>query len=567
MAMIASTHRSARVQVPNLGGMLSRVFALMAVSVVALAQPSTPWRSQDQGPSFPVTTRLVQVSVVVHKDGAPVPGLAAEDFQLFEDGKEQPIESFSVESDRATPGFREPPPGVFTNQVEGQAGGVSVILLDRLNTRWEDQGQARDQIVKFLSQIQRGDRVALYLLDSSVVRILHDFTRDTGSLLRALARYRGATSKELAASEEQVPETDDAELNLFLSETQRMVTAMALQRRAESTSLALEAIANHLAGVRGRKNLIWVSSGFPFVFDDPAGRGSPAGLSQRSFASEVNRATRAVNNADIAIYPVDARGLLGAFVSAPAAQAPTPNSGRTMRGLFTTLETTMAPVDTMKTIAENTGGRVFYNTNDIGGAIRRAVDDSRLTYVLGYSPSHGRWDGRFHEIKVKVKRPGTDVRHRRGYLALPLPQQDKARTERGLRDALSSPLEATGIALTATLQRIEAQDRREVNVAIQVEPRSVTLAKKGDVWEGSFALVIAQSAAEGKLFKSVDSNVELRLSSELRERMLKQGLVLNKKVALRDDAHRLHVLVRDLPTGAMGSLIIPADKLRGAVQR
>lgn len=514
-----------------------------------------------------MTTRLVQVSVIVHKDGAPVPGLAAEDFQLFEDGKEQPIESFSVESDRATPGSQEPPAGSFSNRLEGQSGGVNVVLLDRLNTRWEDQGQARDQIVKFLSQIQRGDRVALYLLDSSVVRILHDFTKDTASLLRALARYRGATSKELAASEEQVPETDDAEMNAFLSETARMVTAASMERRAESTTLALEAVANHLAGVRGRKNLIWVSSGFPFVIDDPAGRGSPVGLSTRSFAVDVNRATRAVNNANIAIYPVDARGLVGAFSSAPAAQAPTPNSGRTMRGLFTTLETTMPAIDTMKTIAENTGGRVFYNTNDIGGAIRRAVDDSRLTYLLGYSPSHAKWDGRFHEINVKVKRPGVDVRHRKGYLALPFPQHDAAKTTRALSDALRSPLEATGIGLTASVQRIEGRDGREVNVAIQVEPRSVTLEKKGQTWEGSFALVIAQSAAEGKFSKNVDSNVDLRLSSELRDRMLKQGLVVNKKIALRDDAHRLHVLVRDLATGAMGSLIIPADKLRAAAQQ
>jgi len=536
---------------------------LMAAPAVLLAQSS-----REQGLSFPVTTRLVQVSVVVHKDGAPVPGLAAEDFQLFEDGKVQAIESFSIESDRVGSASQAPPAGVFSNQVEGRTGGVSVILLDRLNTRWEDQRQARDQIVKFLGQIQREDRVALYLLDSSAVRILHDFTKDTASLLRALARYRGATSKELAASEEQAPETDDAEMNAFLSETTRMVTAMAFERRADSTTAALEAIANHLAGVRGRKNLIWVSSGFPFVIDDPVGRGSPADLSQRSFSAEVNRATRAVNNANIAIYPVDARGLVGPFVSAPAAQASTPNSGRTMRGLFTTLETTMSPVDTMRTIAENTGGRVFYNSNDISGAIRRAIDDTRLTYVLGYSPSHGKWDGRFREIKVKLRRSGLEVRHRKGYLALPLPQQDDAKTARALSDTLRSPLEATGIGLKANFQRTEARDGREVNVALQVEPRSLTLEKKGQTWEGGFALVIAQSTAEGKLSKSVDTNVDLlRLTSELRERMLKQGLVVNKKVALRDDAHQVHILVRDLPSGAMGSLIIAADKVREAARR
>ncbi len=72
----------------------------------------------------------------------------------------------------------------------------------------------------------------------------------------------------------------------------------------------------------------------------------------------------------------------------------------------------------MNLLAERTGGRAFFNTNDIQGAIRRAIDDSRVTYVLGFNPDHGNWNGKFREIKIKVKRPDTNIRYRRGYFAL-----------------------------------------------------------------------------------------------------------------------------------------------------
>jgi VWFA-related protein len=516
--------------------------------------------------TFPVSTRLVQVSVIVHdKDGAAIGDLKLEDFQLFEDGKEQAIESFSVESDAgaaAAAATAAVAPNTFTNR-ESVRGGVTVILLDRLNTDWADQAQAKKQVVKFLEQIQPGDRVGLYVLESDVVRVLHDFSADTASLLKALARHRARTSGELAASEERVFDSGDVEMDVFLRESTRQVAAEFIRMRAQMSCRALEAIAQHLAGVRGRKNLIWVSSAFPLTFDDPIGRGGSADLSVRSFSDEVQRATRALGDANIAVYPVDARGVIGAFAINPAAIPSTPDSGRTMRGAFTTLSTSMPAIDTIQTIAENTGGRAFHGTNDIGGAIRRAVDDARVTYLLGYSPSHARWDGRFREIKVKVRRAGAEVRHRRGYWALP-PQRDAGKSTRELAETLRSPLEATGIALSARVDADAITDAGELSLAIQIEARAVTLEKKGEVWEGSFALVIAQSNAAGRTWKAFDSSVDLRLPGEMRERLLAQGLVVNKKLSLREDAARVHVIVRDGASGATGSLIIPADRLRPA---
>ena len=242
--------------------------------------------------------------------------------------------------------------------------------------------------------------------------MLHDFTGDAGRLARVLSRYIGTTSVELAASETAVPEfartgdaAFDAETAAWLQQTTQAVSNEYLRRRAELTSAALEAVANHLAAIRGRKNLIWVSSGFPLVIDDRL-------MGPQAQTREVSRSTRAINNANVAVYPVDARGLIGAFISTPDAKTP----------VFATLDNTRPNIDTMQEIAAATGGRAFFNTNAIGDAIGRAIDDSRVTYVLGYAPALAKPDGKFHDIEVKVNRSGLDVRHRKGYLALPPPR-------------------------------------------------------------------------------------------------------------------------------------------------
>lgn len=498
--------------------------------------------------------------MVHERNGQPVSDLAAGDFRLYEDGKEQPIQLFSVETDRVAPAAAKPlAPNLFSNRVGpgGRAGGgVTVLLFDRLNTRFEDQGQARDEIVKFLARVQPTDHVALYVLESDVVRVLHDFTTDASRLVRVLTRYLGMTSNELAASEASAPDfartgdaAFDAETEAWLQKTTEMVAGEYIKRRGESTTAALEAIANHLAAIRGRKNLIWVSSGFPLVFNDDLGR--------QTFTREVNGATRAVNNANIAVYPVDARGLMGAFASAPGAKT----------AAFSTLESTRPNIDTMQTIAEATGGRAYFNTNAIGDAVRRAIEDSRVSYVLGYNPAHANWDGKFREIKVKVNRSGLEVRHRKGYLALPpSPRQGTTGRAEALGDAMRSPLEATGIGLTARIDRVEGQPSGEATLVIRVDAGSVTLEKRAAMWEGAIDVLVAQSLPDGQFFKSMDTTVSLSATVEKHTQMLKEGFTLTSKVVLRDNAYRLHIVVRDVPTRTTGSLIIPAEKIRVALR-
>ncbi len=225
--------------------------------------------AQDQTqPTIQVTTRLVQVNVVVHKKGEPVSDLKKEDFTILDKGKEQKVALFAIDSIDAPPkAWPALPPNIFSNRVQraDTPTSITVILFDGLNTRFQDQAYARKQIVKFLSEIQPHDRVALYLLGSKL-HILHDFTNNPDHLAQALAKYRGRISGELDAADPAPRDsTGNDDLDDFLSNADKVISDFYSVNNATFTLDAMEAIAHHLASLPGRKNLVWVSGGFPFT--------------------------------------------------------------------------------------------------------------------------------------------------------------------------------------------------------------------------------------------------------------------------------------------------------------
>ena len=529
---------------------------LVILALVALTLPL----SAQQQPTFRAGVRLVNVSVIAHdSSGQPVKNLTASDFRIYEDGKEQKIEVFAIEADRlapapgATASSASATPTVFSNRLaERPAGGVTVILFDRLNSAQEDQKQARDQILKLLANIRSADRVALYVLESDTITVLHDFTSDAGRLITVLNRYLGTTSAELSRSEEKAPDfarsgvaSEDAETEAWLARTTLMVAELYLRRRGELTTNALESIANHLAGIPGRKNLIWVSGAFPFVI--------PSDHGPQIMDQEVNRATRAINSADVAVYPVDIRGLIGAFVNPNAATATVSRGAAPTAPIFTTMATTHPNQDTMRAIADATGGRVYLNTNAIGEAIRKAIDDSRLSYVLGYYSSRSEGDNRFRNINVKVSRSGIELRHRKGYLAAPVaPRNARARLD-ALSRVMQSPIEASSISLSAEI----ARTKNEGTVVVRIDPESLTWEQKKDVREAAIDVVIAQSVPGGKYFTIKETTVNLTADAHRYRQMVEDGLTLSSNFTTVPNAYRLHVVVSDVASQFVGSLIIP----------
>jgi len=562
-------------------------FRLAAVAlgclVCATALPSqSPSQSQ---PAFRADTRLVEVNVVVRdRSGRPIEGLTRSDFTLFEDGQAQTIDIFNVESSRpavradANASATAAPSAansaalgsrVFTNRLAAKPGGVTVIVFDRLNTAWEDQQRARGQIVKTLSEFEPQDRVALYVLESDSLRILHDFTGDTASLRAALERFRGAPSRERQASiDTPLPDATtgntalDAELARWLSETMREVSSVYLRRRGELTMDAFQGVAQRLAGVRGRKNLVWVSSAFPLVYQDRFG--------PQTMGTMLDRASLSINDADIAVYATDPQGLVTpAMGAAMKATQEVDRAHRTAMddalatGLISAKTTTADTDDTLNYLSAATGGRAFHGTNDIGKAIRGAVDDSRMSYVLGYYPVHGVWDGRYRSIKVTVNRPGAIVLNRKGYLATrTTPILDTTAPE-SLLPIMRSPFESTGIDLTVRAERVSAANAvKQVRVDVTFDARNLSLEKKGESWTGVLDIAIAQSNPAGQTFKTFSARADLQFTDAQRERVLRDGFPFDRVFALRPDAHRVHVIIRDVPSGAIGSVFIPVAGLR-----
>jgi VWFA-related protein len=518
------------------------------------SQNQDPFHTKTQ-PAIRVTSKMVQLSVIVHdKDGNPISGLKKEDFKLYDQGQQQKIAFFSEQSNilrTQTATTRDLPntQHAYTNretQDASHSGSVTAILLDKLNTwAWDmdtklHQGTplmnsmpiAMTEVTKFLRQVQPEDRVALYGLSDKLYS-LRDFTNDADLLLRAMGVESADGDRKAAEAWVQAlgPRRDilDDEYG-------------ALEIRAVETVAAFRSIAKHLSGVPGRKSLIWVTAGFP-------GHGASGREGTRSFESEIVSAIRALADANIAVYPVDSRGLIG------------PNMIYHLQG---SLAPRRAEFNTMNNIADGTGGRALYNTNDIAGSIRKSIDDSRISYLLGYYPSNEQWDGGFRELKVKVSRPGVEVRARNGYYAVPDITVTAAQREAQLDDAIRSSLDSSELGLEVTVDPVETANPHQLKVRTKLDPTQLHMAENAGVWTDKLDVAWAEYDATGKSLGTVTQSISVKLSKERREVIAQEGIVFSETVDVRDGAVEARMAVRDGGSGAIGSVNIPLTRMFAA---
>jgi len=548
---------------------LITVFAILAVELAAQQQPPPA----PAPPTFRSTAHLVQINVVVHgRDGQPVGDLKKEDFSVFERGKPQQIAFFSMQSaapagvaaaGAAAAGAAATPlpADVFTNVLTPSGGvptSVTVILLDTVNTAWSDQHAARDGLLKFLKQIEPQDRIAIFALGRHGLTLLHDYTSDAASLVSRLKDERGELSAALDASTlDDAAQQDLRDMGLDgLADANEREADFFTTDRVVNTLASFEAIAQHLSGLAGRKNLIWLSGGIPLMigFDEmPDAGASVSTRDRRIFSVEMDAAVRALNNSGIAVYPVDARGLMPPPGFSASSRAPlrTPP----------TLARQNANVDTMRDLAERTGGRAAYNTNDLARAIRRAVDDSRVTYTIGYYPADDTPDGKFRDVKVTVDRPHLDVRFRKGYFALRPGVQSAEARKREMRAAVWSPLDSTAIPVGARVDFLD-QPPDTINEFVQLDPSTLSFRKDNDRWKAMLDIAYVQKDAHGvqKGGGEVD-NLSLALTEENYRRLMQQGLIRQHRSPRAPGATVLRIVVRDADSGAVGSITVPLDKV------
>jgi VWFA-related protein len=535
-----------------------------AASLLVSAQ--TPPKSPVAEPKelvLKATTRLVQISVIVqnHK-GEPVTDLKKEDFQVKDNGKPENISVFNVSSSSMT-ALPQPaqklPPNIFTNSLEQRPGtpaNITIILLDSLNTKWEDQAQSRMQVIKYLQTIHPEDRIGIYTLGAGL-KVLHDYTSDSSDLIARLGKYRGQILPDLSASEQPTIDPDMVALNRWMSGggASGAERDFYMINRVKGTLKAIEFIANNLANVPGRKNLIWMSGGFPLdIGFDSLQHFSDPSRTQYVFNEEMDSCVRAVNNANLAIYPVDARGLMvdKRFSAENRTIDMSPGKG---------FGVDVKNQQTMQELASRTGGRAYVNTNDLKKAIGDAVNDGRVVYTIGYYPSSEAFDGKFHKLDVKVvDRSGLNLRYRKGYFDTPETPSDTKLAQTELRDAVWSPLEATGMNLVVALKPDQANPA-QLNVLVKIDPQGISLEPQGDRWAGRLDILFVQKNDKGKQFGGVDETVSLNLSKPNFDKLSKEGLIFRKSVLMDPQAKLLRVVVRDAPSGTLGSVSVPYEKI------
>ncbi len=357
-----------------------RLLALFCAPWVLAAQVS----AHDETPLFRTTTRVVEVTVQADWSArAQARQLALGDLQLFDNNQLQTIKTFEPA------GPADPQGAAFGREPAHRAARRSILLFDALNTSWTDQAYARHQAAKALEQVPPGETVAIFLLGNGL-RLVQDFSSDRAALQALIRRLSGEAPKDGSIAGDN---PFSAALPTFTARARSDSTyaAWAQRQRILQTFSALRIIARIMKGVPGQKNLLWLSAAFPLRIGmdemDAAG-----GSAVESFNNEAVATTRDLSAANVTIYPIDARGLT---VSSRA----------------------WINISSMIELASLTGGKAFYNTNDLASMIRAAMEGSREGYVLTYSPAGPREDGKFHTIRLRCGLRGVHLRYRQGYWA------------------------------------------------------------------------------------------------------------------------------------------------------
>jgi VWFA-related protein len=394
------------------------------------APAQAPAQPGDQQPTFRAGINYVAVDVIVtDKKDAPVVDLKREDFEVFEDGKPQPIEQFRMVRISPADAVGNPPPRRVRSRDEElmEAGREDVrifaILLDDYHTRKITSMSVRIPLTTFLqTQLAPNDLVAVFYPLTPVSEIL--FTNDHAAIVSAVNRFEGR-------------KFDYTPRNRFEEEYSRYPTTEVERIRNEVVMDAISSVAVRMGSMRqGRKSIIFVSEGLTVMLPPQMQRqnaqnpvdalqavagaavqDSPQQQTNESFNQalidqRLREVFRDVNRNNASIYALDPRGLAVFEYDIDAVPGGATISIQSDRRALQMSQ------DTLRMMSENTDGRAIVNRNSLDKGLEQMVRDSSSYYLLGYNSTQGQSDGKFHEIKVRVKRSGVDVRARKGYWAL-----------------------------------------------------------------------------------------------------------------------------------------------------
>jgi VWFA-related protein len=595
-------------------------------NAVSQAQPVTKTQPT---PTLRTGAKLVVVDVTVSdKNGNPLHNLKKEDFSVLENGTPQSINNFdehvalSAADAVKFPPLPPMPPGVFTNVTPAPVNSaVNIILIDTLNTPYDDQSYMRSQLVKYINQAPPGTRIAIFTLTDTLT-MLQGFTSDPEVLKRIVTKQRGQASPLIARTHTGEDSSNitaasaggaaGAAMAAFQSFQASTVDGTPqLNLRYRLTLSAFNTLARYLSNIPGRKNLVWFSGSFlldlssnPSISEN--GADSYAGSNAES---EVRQTVALLTRAQVAVYPVDCRGVQASSTITSEYQGNTPNNGNPTnfnRDKANFEHTMAAEHSTMERLASNTGGRAILNENDLTKAAAEVIEIGSNYYTLTYTPSNANWHGDFRKIEVKLARQGYTLAYRHGYFADD-PDSPKnivaaaAATPAG-KPGSKAPLASDNGRLVRAAMLHGAPGSTEILYKVRVLPtRDVEdLVAEGNVLspfglkkasgrfrryvvdfdadakdmlfppkpEGGFYcqvefVIQVYQQSDGQLVNTVSNTLEATLSLAQRNKLIHSGFPFHQEVSVPlNGDYSIRVGIHDVNSDRIGAVEIPVASLK-----
>ncbi|HYM76012.1 MAG TPA: VWA domain-containing protein [Candidatus Dormibacteraeota bacterium] len=524
-------------------------------------------------------------AVVLDKDGNPVTGLKKEDFRLQENGKDQVISN--VDEIIPITGPLNKTPASNANEASNELSienraprRLVIIAIDMVNTPFLDQVRARQQVIRYLSDSLESDSLyQIVVIRNNGLRVLHDYTQSSTDLVATLQKVQsrftpsdrvdtasladfnskgsvgattgtpGATSVGPSGNSYTIDPRVDLEAFAAGADAaaEHPYAEFVAAAAAESTLTAFQQIAERVSGVPGRKSLIWITGGFPFSLDPATARFS-SGVAFDIYQHVMQE----LNDQMIAVYPVDARGLLTSNVDASVHLTRTQNAFPGAM-LADTSNRQNDILITMRAFADMTGGRAFVNTNDTTGAVHSAARDGSRYYLLSYPlDKNNRRQG---WRKITVKAGNYHVRAREGYYMTQATANPSTSARYDVDAALKSPLDYTGIPLRILLKpQIAADGKRKLPFSTVISPTGITVDSTDN---NHVFLDISYSVltADGNSASKQDKSYNLNLNADQLKQFEAKGLGIGDTLDLAPGSYRLRVVVRDNLSGHIGSVL------------
>ncbi len=556
---------------------MRRVHACFAIAgvILLLTSPLKTQTTQSNATTFASSTELVLVPTVVSdKSGIHIPGLQKDEFALRQDGKSHPIAVFEeVKTNAARLHRSEGQNGTFSNFESGSSDihRLNIIVLDFVNTPFPDQANARNELLKFLSEVaESGEPMCLLALTRGGLSLLHDFTDDPKLLAAGLRQVKATTAPLIHEStvDPGHPPPSDA-LGAMLTkmirgqlQTEAQLASMEGKETASITVQALQQIAKAFRGLPGRKALIWASSGFPFSLSPPSAlMCEPAcPVHQRDeMQSAYDNLWRMMNDAQIAIYTVDLRSAASGTSAAGEDTFTHPYDVGDPQ-FDTAAQAQWKARDTSSTLqlfAENTGGKAFLGGNNLVQTFRQAIQDDSSYYMLGYYVSRTSTKPGWHQISVTISKKGAHARYRNGFFLSRDTSTTSARQD--VRLALTSPLDFVGVSVSVTWSGREAgksagKTRMQFDL---VMPPNFASVDESDQNHMVVDIAAVARNVNGDVVAELAQRIETHLKSDGLEQIQHSGMTYRNGLQLPPGEYTVRFVVRDSLGNRVGSVAAP----------